>query len=144
MKQVRATARYDGPRQFATEDPDKLQRDLQKLAQSLDNLYRDRSHGNRRGWQYLDPASASTLSSLALAVGYARPVSGSAALQLPALDKDSIGLECAVDRRSASGTVTVRPRPPDLLQGSTAAITLTAAYRFFVFVATPTGWTTTF
>lgn len=129
--------RYQGPRDFAVADPARLQRDLQALAQELDRLFRAQQDGNPRRW-----AIAPTLRrDGALTVNALTPVDGTVQLTLPAWSTSILGLECGVQRLSATGTVTIlAPPAPSKLNGGTASLALPAAARVYVAIATPDGW----
>lgn len=136
-------ARYEGPRDFSTNNPELLQRELRKLADELDKVMQAQQEGGPRRWLFADPVR----SSAALKVGYITPVSTSGMsptpdipLILPPWDASLVGKECGVERRQTSGIVTVRAASGGLLNDSTSALTLPTQLRIYLFVATPLGW----
>lgn len=128
--------RYEGPRAFATDDP-LLQRDLQALAASVDRLYRAQQDGNPLRLLFAKDVARSNV---ALSINTITPVSGTLECSLPAWQSGFVGLVCGVERRSASGAVTVRASAGGLLNDATTALTLPTALRIYLFIATPIGW----
>lgn len=129
--------RYQGPRDFAVADPARLQRDLQALAQEVDRLFRAQQDGNPRRWAVAPALRAAG----ALAVNTITPVDGNVELTLPAWSPAIIGLECAIQRLSATGSVSVKAPPAPLtLNGASTSVALSSAARIYVAVAVPQGW----
>lgn len=129
-------SRYAGPRQFTTESA-ALQRELQQLASQVDQLFRAQQAGLPLRFDYADVAYRD----VALVLGAITPVAVAGTFTLPAWSTTIVGQLCGLERRIASGTVSVRP-PGVTLNGSTSALTLPTALRTYLFVATPLGWST--
>jgi hypothetical protein len=127
-------ARYEGPRRFTTDDPS-LQRELQALASEIDRLFQLQQEGSVPRLPFADVLYRDG----ALKLGYTTPIGAAGTFTLPAWSAGIAGQFCGVERRVASGTVSIRP-PGVNLNGSTSALTLPVELRTFLFVATPLGW----
>lgn len=132
--------KYGGPRTFSTDNPLALRGDLEALVRELSKLFAAQQDGGRRRWLVGELLRGDG----ALSVGTLTPVDTSlgttARISLPPWDSTLVGLECALERRSSAGVITVRPVPGTLLCGATAALTVPTAVRTYVYVATPAGW----
>lgn len=130
--------RYGGPREFHPGEPGMLARELRELAKQVSDLFAAQQSGNAPQLEWADVARGDA----GLELGRITPVQPGASLTLttPPFDPRNTGKLCGVERRSTSGTVTMRPSAGGLLNDSAGPTTLATTARVYLFVQTPLGW----